>query len=283
VNGQIVTLTWAAPVGPVIGYRLEAGTGPGLANIIVFDVGPMTSLTVTAPPGSYYTRVRALSSDGVSGPSNEILVSVRQGEIPAFGPGQYRVNIDIAPGRYYSDPRPGCYWERQRGFSGSLADIIANEFIDYDARQWIIDILPTDVGFETDFDCGNWFTTPRLGGPLPGIVGGVYLVGAQIRPGTYSTFAANGCYWARLRDFTGNFSGIIDNEFITRSTGDMFVTIAPTDVGFELDGDCWPLVLDRLGSDETATQSQTTRSDIEFQWRANYERRFWFGPRLLVK
>jgi hypothetical protein len=81
---------------------------------------------------------------------------VRVGEeLPAFGPGQYRANIDIPPGRYYSDPRLGCYLERQRGFSGSLDDIIANEFIDYDARQWIIDILPTDVGFETDIDCGN--------------------------------------------------------------------------------------------------------------------------------
>lgn len=57
-----------------------------------------------------------------------------------FGPGQYRVNSDIAPGRYYSDPAYGCYFERQRGFGGTLGDIIANEFIGFDAQQWIVDI-----------------------------------------------------------------------------------------------------------------------------------------------
>src|SRR6185436_10756893 len=93
-----------------------------------------------------------------------------------FGPGQYRVNSEIAAGRYYAGPMTyGCYFERQRGLSGTLDDIIANEFIQADASQWIVDIKSSDVSFESE-ECGIWYNTPRAGRQAP-VSDGMWLVG----------------------------------------------------------------------------------------------------------
>ncbi len=168
------------------------------------------------------------------------------------------MNTDIAPGRYYADPSSGCYWERQRATSGSLSDIIANEFLSYDATQWIVDILPSDVAFKTETACGTWFSTPRLGAQGPAIADGMWLVGAQIQPGTYRVNAGSGCYWARLRGFDGTLSEIIVNDFISGG-GQAIVTISSSDVGFENDGRCgiWQLT---TASGVMAERSQASTS-----------------------
>src|SRR5687768_17260240 len=109
-----------------------------------------------------------------------------------FGAGQYRVGTDISPGRYYSDPANGCYWERQSGLGGTSAEIIANEFISFDARQWIVDIAASDRGFSTSAQCGTWFSMPRSGAQST-IPPGVWLVGSQISPGTYQANVQADC------------------------------------------------------------------------------------------
>jgi hypothetical protein len=46
-----------------------------MANLAVLRTGDTTSFTTTAPPGTYYVRVRAVSADGRAGTaSNEIVV-----------------------------------------------------------------------------------------------------------------------------------------------------------------------------------------------------------------
>jgi hypothetical protein len=45
----------------------------------------------------------------------------------------------VSAGRHDSVPASACYWERQSGFSGSLNDVIANEFVSFDTGQWIVD------------------------------------------------------------------------------------------------------------------------------------------------
>ncbi len=73
--GSVVQLTWRAPAsGSVTGYVIEGGTGPGLSNLGVVQVGDVTTLTTNAPPGEYYVRIRAVNARGVSAPSNEIVV-----------------------------------------------------------------------------------------------------------------------------------------------------------------------------------------------------------------
>ncbi|MGW3248453.1 hypothetical protein [Streptomyces sp. NPDC001070] len=55
----------------------------------------------------------------------------------------------------------------------------------------------------------------REPGPAAGFAGdGEYLVGEDIKPGTYKTAGADsfGCYWARLKDASGEFDAIIANN-----------------------------------------------------------------------
>lgn len=62
---------------------------------------------------------------------------------------------------------------------------------------------------------------------------GTYLVGSDIRPGTYKAAASPGCYWARPRDLNGGVDSIIDNN---NADGVVVVTIKSTDKAFEASG-----------------------------------------------
>jgi hypothetical protein len=80
VSGSTVTLSWTGPSGAVAGYRLEAGTAPGLANVASSVVGVAATFTAAGvPAGTYYVRVRAIAADGESAPSNEVTLVVGAG------------------------------------------------------------------------------------------------------------------------------------------------------------------------------------------------------------
>ena len=77
VTAGVVTLHWHAAAGNATTYLVEAGTGPGLANLAVFATGHLdTRLSAAPPPGTYVVRVRAANAFGTSGPSNEITLVV---------------------------------------------------------------------------------------------------------------------------------------------------------------------------------------------------------------
>jgi hypothetical protein len=77
VSGSTITLSWGLPTRIVLlGYRLEAGTGPGLSNIASTLIMGTTFTATGVPPGIYYVRVRAVASDGESAPSNEVVITV---------------------------------------------------------------------------------------------------------------------------------------------------------------------------------------------------------------
>jgi hypothetical protein len=83
VTGTTVTLSWSAPLGAILGYRLEAGTGPGLSNVANTTIGLATSFSApSVPAGTYYVRVRAIAADGESLPSNEVTVVVGAAVMP---------------------------------------------------------------------------------------------------------------------------------------------------------------------------------------------------------
>jgi hypothetical protein len=193
-----------------------------------------------------------------------------------FGPGTYLIGSQVRAGRYYSVPRYGCYWERLSGLGGSLSEIIANEFVGYNAKQWIVDIASSDVAFRSDPDCGTWYSTPRAG-LQASIFPGVWLVGAQVTPGTYMANAAYGCYWERRRNFTGELSAIIANDFRSYA-GPVFVTLYASDAGFLTDADCGTWT--RVSSAPTAAMTAATAdsvavspsADVQANWLQNRSR-----------
>lgn len=78
--------------------------------------------------------------------------------------GRWLVGDQIAPGRYAATAADGCYWERLRGFDGTLQSIIANDFVSGGGPQ-LVSIKAGDVGFYTDGDCGTW-TAAGTGGDV---------------------------------------------------------------------------------------------------------------------
>jgi hypothetical protein len=160
---------------------------------------------------------------------------VRNGPRAQFSAGQWRVNVDIIPGRYFADPVASCYWERQAGLGGGSLDRIASGTTGFDSPQLIVDILASDLAFETNQACGRWVNAPRLGAQA-GIPSGTWVVGTQIAPGTYVTSASANCYWERVRDFTHR-GNVIASERVT-IPGQRVVTILDSDVGFHSEPQC---------------------------------------------
>ena len=88
VNGSTLFLFWTAPMplstgqeaGVATSYVLEAGSGPGLSDLVNSNIGNVTSTTATnVANGTYFVRVRGVS-DGIPGaPSNETTVVVGGG------------------------------------------------------------------------------------------------------------------------------------------------------------------------------------------------------------
>lgn len=75
LNGATVRLAWTRSAGAQR-YRLEAGTAAGLANLVNADLGDVTAFEGLVPRGTYFVRVRAVNTAGVSAPSNEVSVAV---------------------------------------------------------------------------------------------------------------------------------------------------------------------------------------------------------------
>jgi 5-hydroxyisourate hydrolase-like protein (transthyretin family) len=79
VAGSTVTFTWSPPADAApSGYVLEAGSGPGLKNLAVFDTGSVTTTLVVpgVPRGAYFVRLRARNVLGAGLASNERVVIV---------------------------------------------------------------------------------------------------------------------------------------------------------------------------------------------------------------
>jgi hypothetical protein len=76
--GGTVMLAWNASSGTPTTYIVEAGSGPGLANLAVTDLGgTATTLTASAVArGTYYVRVRGSNACGTGASSNEITLVV---------------------------------------------------------------------------------------------------------------------------------------------------------------------------------------------------------------
>ena len=176
----------------------------------------------------------------------------------SFGAGTWIVNEDIAPGRYFTNPSSGCFWERLSGTTGAFSDVLANEFISFDSGQEIVDIASSDYAFKPDHECGTWSQTPVSAPAAGSIPPGRWLVGQQIPAGQYETNASSGCYWERLRGFS-SVRDVIANDLVSGG-GRQIITILSSDEGFYSDDDCgtWSR---RTGSAQVS--STTDRNTIE--------------------
>jgi len=74
VVGQTAVLSWTAVVG-ASSYEVGVGLQPG-SYLTVQNVGALTTVTVPAPAGVFYVRVRGRSAQGAGAPSNEIGLTV---------------------------------------------------------------------------------------------------------------------------------------------------------------------------------------------------------------
>jgi hypothetical protein len=77
VASEIVTLDWepSATGGPAAGYVIEAGSSPGAPNVAIITLDA-TSLSLSAPAGRYFVRLRAMGASGASEPSPEVVIVV---------------------------------------------------------------------------------------------------------------------------------------------------------------------------------------------------------------
>ncbi len=88
VSGSTATFSWAVPGtgGAVAGYTLLAGVTPGFAAPVASLPLPAAPRSVSipgVPPGTYYVRVVAQNTGGVSAPSNEVNLTVAGPSAPA--------------------------------------------------------------------------------------------------------------------------------------------------------------------------------------------------------
>jgi hypothetical protein len=82
VVGSSVTLSWTAPLNAAVtSYLLEAGSAPGLSDLVRFPTGSTANSFSTSgvASGTYYVRVKTISGTATSGPSNEVVVTVGSG------------------------------------------------------------------------------------------------------------------------------------------------------------------------------------------------------------
>lgn len=148
-----------------------------------------------------------------------------------FGNGTFRVGTDVPAGTYRTrtgSTSSSCYWERMRGFTGAFGEIIANG-ISRDPQ--VVTIASTDAGFKSS-SCPTWTNdlSPITTSPTAAFGNGMFIVGVDIAPGTWSAPAAKGCYWARLSGFSGELKDVTANEYTSAQT---VVTITAADKGFE--------------------------------------------------
>lgn len=207
---------------------------PPWARVAIVAAGCVMASTAACGSGSTPTSPSA--PPATAGPPSAPPAPEPPRPPVTFGQGQHRVGTDIQPGRYYSDPAPGCYWERQSGLGGTPTETIAFQIVNFDAAQWVVDILPADRGFLSRPACGTWSDAPAHPAQTS-IPPGIWVVGVQVAPGVYQTSAAAGCYWERLRHFNGQPDAIVASDLVG-AAGPQFVTVLASDAGVRSDAAC---------------------------------------------
>lgn len=166
--------------------------------------------------------------------------------------GVWKVGDEVAPGVYHSAGSSGCYWARLSGFSGELDDLEANDF---GSEKMIVEILPSDEGFESK-SCALWvplehhLNVTEDDRPYDDFGAGAFVVGDEIDPGLWRASGGSTCYWERLSGFTGDLDHIEAND---NPSGQVIVEVKEMDQGFSSSG-CGTWISLDLHLEETADE-----------------------------
>ena len=191
VNGSTVNIGW---LGPTTGdqpasYVIEAGSAPGLSNILIFDTGSTAAgfQATSVPANTYFVRVRARNAAGTSGPSNEVTIVVGGGG-PCNGAPGAPVNltasiIGATVTLFWNAPTGGC--------------------------------APSTYGVEA--------------GSSPGASNLANILTGNASTSFTANNVPNGTYYVRVRAVNGSVTGGVSNETIVTvpSGGRVTLTILP--------------------------------------------------------
>ena len=213
--------------------------------------------------GQFYIEV--LPTDGYLKTDCKIYPFAPGSSNPAssVGPGTYLIEHDISAGTYSgkasTEILDSCYWAKLSGLSGEFSDLIAN---DNATGQFYVQVSPSDRALSTT--CHLELATPTIDPaptPIPStapqgdpattpspppaqgnsIAPGTYSVGSDIQPGLYvgqaGTDLLGSCYWARLRNVSGDFEDILAND---NAVGQFYIEVLPTDGYLETDCRIYP-------------------------------------------
>lgn len=221
VGGRRLTLPWI--IGIVAGALVVLTCGCCGTIALVSSLNNSTA-QATATTGSNNPPARAQAT-ATHGPTATPTPSYAH-----FGDGTFQVGKDIQPGTYRTRSGSSGFYERLKGFGGTVDDIIANNNTDAPA---VVTIAATDKGFSSQ-GCGTWTQDlSQITQSKTTFDDGIYIVGTDFMPGTYKNSGVQGCYYARLSGFGGTTDSIIANNNVDAVT---IVTIAASDKGFESNG-----------------------------------------------
>jgi hypothetical protein len=148
-------------------------------------------------------------------------------EVALRGDGTWTVGVDVDPGVYVAEGGEECRWARLGRMDVDYDDVVARGFV----SRPVVEIMDDDGGFVTQ-GCGAWTAladyarSPRS--EVPG--DGIWIVGADLEPGTYVAEGGEWCLWQRVRRFSPELDSIIKGGSSRQAT------IAPDDAGFYTEG-----------------------------------------------
>lgn len=146
---------FAIILASVLGALVVLGCGIGVIDSIghtdtpTVATGTAATPTSAAPTMAVHTAAPATTKAAPAKPA-VVIVTIS-------GDGTFAVGSQVKPGTYRAVVPAdsfGCYWERLKGASGQLDDVIANGLGDPGAQQ-LVTIKATDKYFSTQY-CGTW-------------------------------------------------------------------------------------------------------------------------------
>jgi len=189
------------------------------------DYGAKLTVTVTARSTHRITASRTSKATAAVGKPKPTLTKA----------GTYKVGTQVAAGTYVAYAKAGCYWERRSSSGSAFSGVIANDYVDY-SGQVIVTISKSDKYFRTDAECGSWTRYTKLGAAKTSAKNGTYVVGDQLKPGTYTATNTSGvaCSWKIVSGFNGRLSDVVESAYSRSRTNT--VRFRSGDKGFYTSG-----------------------------------------------